>query len=87
MEPDGVRTNRQIVWHSLLLIPVSIMPVYMGFLGVIYFWMALLLGVSYLMSGIILARRYSIKNARFVLKVSVFYLPILFLTIIIDKFS
>ena len=84
-EPDGSRTNRQIIWHSFLLIPVSVMPVYIGILGMIYFWSAIILGVGYLISGFTLAKQYSVDNARFVLRVSVFYLPILFLTIIIDK--
>ena len=85
VEPDGSRTNRQIIWHALLLIPVSLMPVYVNLLGVIYFWAALVLGIGYLVSGFILAKQYSVNNARLVLKVSVFYLPILFLTIIVDK--
>ena len=85
MEPDGSRTNRQIIWHSFLLIPVSVVPVYIGILGMIYFWSAIILGVGYLISGFILAKQYSVDNARFVLRVSVFYLPILFLTIMIDK--
>ena len=87
MEPDGSRTNRQIIWHSFLLIPVSVMPVYIGILGMIYFWSAIILGVGYLISGFILAKQYSVDNARFVLRVSVFYLPLLFLTIMIDKIS
>tara|TARA_B100001094_G_scaffold160217_1_gene154944 strand:+ start:60 stop:833 length:774 start_codon:yes stop_codon:yes gene_type:complete len=85
VEPDGSRTNRQIIWHALLLIPVSLMPVYVNLLGVIYFWAALVLGIGYLVSGFILAKQYSVNNARLVLKVSVFYLPILFLTIMVDK--
>ena len=87
MEPDGSRTNRQIIWHSFLLIPVSVMPVYIGILGMIYFWSAIILGLGYLISGFILAKQYSVDNARFVLRVSVFYLPILFFTIMIDKIS
>ena len=87
MEPDGSRTNRQIIWHSFLLIPVSVMPVYIGILGMIYFWSAIILGVGYLISGFILAKQYSFDNARFVLRVSVFYLPILFFSIMIDKIS
>ena len=84
-EPDGARTNRQIIWHALLLIPVSVMPVYINLLGMIYFWAALFLGIGYLLSGFMLAKQYSVDNARLVLKVSVFYLPILFLTIMVDK--
>jgi len=85
VEPDGSRTNRQIIWHALLLIPVSVIPVYVDLLGMVYFWVALVLGIGYLISGFILAKQYSIDNARLVLKVSVFYLPILFLTIMVDK--
>ena len=85
VEPNGSRTNRQIIWHALLLIPVSVMPVYIKLLGMIYFWAALFLGVGYLLSGFMLAKQYSVNNARLVLKVSVFYLPILFLTIMVDK--
>ena len=87
VEPNGSRTNRQIIWHALLLIPVSVMPVYINLLGMIYFWAALILGVGYLLSGFILAKQYSVDNARLVLKVSVFYLPILFLTIMVDKLT
>ena len=87
VEPNGLRTNRQIIWHALLLIPVSVMPVYINLLGMIYFWSALILGIGYLLSGFILAKQYSVNNARLVLKVSVFYLPILFLTIMVDKLT
>ena len=87
VEPNGSRTNRQIIWHALLLIPVSVMPVHINLLGMIYFWAALILGIGYLLSGFILARQYSVNNARLVLKVSVFYLPILFLTIMVDKLA
>ena len=85
VEPDGSRTNRQIIWHSILLIPVSIMPVYMELLDMFYFYVALGLSIIYMMSGFLLAKKYSAQNARLVLKVSVLYLPALFLTIIIDK--
>ena len=85
MEDDGRRTNRQIIWHSLLLIPVSIMPSYMGLLGPIYFWGSFVLGILYLLSGIPLVRNYSLKNATLLLRASVFYLPVLFLIIMIDS--
>ena len=87
VEPNGSRTNRQIIWHALLLIPVSVVPVYINLLGMIYFWAALILGIGYLLSGFILAKQYSVDNARLVLKVSVFYLPILFLTIMVYKLT
>jgi len=85
VESNGSRTNRQIFWHSLLLIPVSLMLNYNGILGNFYFWGALSFGLLYLLSGIPLIRNYTFDNARILLKMSVFYLPLLFLTIIIDK--
>ena len=54
VEPDGRRTNRQIIWHALLLIPVSLVPVYMNTQGLIYLYGALFLGVCYLISGFLL---------------------------------
>ena len=86
LEPDGRRTNRQIIWHSLLLIPVSLVPVYMNLLGIIYFYGALLLGLGYLLSGFMLVKKYSVDNARSLLRMSVIYLPALFGTILLDRF-
>ena len=86
LEPDGRRTNRQIIWHSLLLIPVSIVPVYMNLLGIIYFYGALLLGLGYLLSGFMLVKKYSVDNARSLLRMSVIYLPALFGIILLDRF-
>jgi len=85
METDGRRTNRQIIWHSLLLIPVSIMPFYMDLLGPVYLWGAIILSILYLLSGIPLIKNYSIKNARLLLRASVIYLPALFIVIILDS--
>ena len=85
VEPDGKRTNRQIIWHSILLIPVSLVPVYMNTLGMIYFYGALLLGIGYLFSGFLLTKNSSMDNARSLLRMSVIYLPALFITILMDK--
>ena len=85
IESNGSRTNRQIIWHAALLIPVSLMLYYIGVLGLIYFWGSLLLGLLYLFSCIPLIKNYSYDNARFLLKVSIIYLPALFLTIILDQ--
>jgi len=85
VEPDGKRTNRQIIWHSTLLIPVSLVPVYMNILGMIYFYGALFLGICYLLSGFLLTKNFSMDNARSLLRMSVIYLPALFVTILMDK--
>ena len=84
IEEDSNRTNRQIIWHAFLLIPVSLFFVVTGVLGSIYFWGAAILGVFYLLSGIPLLRESSVKNAKLLLRTSVLYLPLLLVIILID---
>ena len=84
IEEDSNRTNRQIMWHAFLLIPVSLFFVVTGVLGSIYFWGASILGVVYLFSGIPLLRESSVKNAKLLLQTSVLYLPLLLVIIFID---
>ena len=84
IEEDNNRTNRQIIWHAFLLIPVSLFFVVTGVLGSIYFWGAVILGVVYLLSGILLLRESSVKNAKLLLRTSVLYLPLLLVIILID---
>jgi protoheme IX farnesyltransferase len=84
IEKENHRTNRQIIWHAFLLIPVSLYFVVTGALGIFYFWGALLLGIVYLTSGIPLLKKSSIKNAKLLLRTSVVYLPLLFIIILID---
>ena len=84
IEKENHRTNRQIIWHAFLLIPVSLYFVVTGVLGIFYFWGALLLGIVYLASGIPLLKESSIKNAKLLLRTSVVYLPLLLIIILID---
>ena len=46
VETDGKSTGRQIMLYSLALIPVSLLPTFLGMSGWIYFGGALLLGVG-----------------------------------------
>ena len=84
IEHESNRTNRQILWHAFLLIPVSLFFVVTGILGEIYFWGASALGFGYLISGIPLLRETTIDNAKLLLKTSVIYLPALLIVIFID---
>ena len=84
IEKENHRTNRQIIWHAFLLIPVSLYFVVTGALGIFYFWGALLLGIVYLISSIPLLKESSIKNAKLLLRTSVVYLPLLLIIILID---
>ena len=84
IEKESSRTNRQIIWHAFLLIPVSLFFVVTGILGEIYFWGASALGFGYLISGIPLLKDTTVENAKLLLKTSVIYLPALLIVIFID---
>ena len=85
VEPDGESTARQIVLASLLLIPVSLLPGLMSMTGRVYLWGALLLGAGFLHCGLRVARERTIRRARGVLLASVFYLPILYCLMLVDR--
>lgn len=87
IEKTSSRTKRQIVWHLFLLLPVSLIPFYIGLLGPMYLIGAVVLGLIYLLSGLQMIKSYTLKSARTLLRVSIIYLPVLFLIIIFDIFS
>ncbi len=78
VEPDGSSTARRVVFCSLALIPVSLLPSLMGLAGGFYFAGALLLGLGFLYCGLRLARLRNIIEARRLLHASVIYLPLLY---------
>ena len=85
VELNGSRTIRQIFWHLSLMIPVSLLPFISGMMGTVYLAGASLLTLGYFCSAIPMLRLKSKENASKILKASVFYLPLLFVIIIIDK--
>jgi protoheme IX farnesyltransferase len=85
VEQDGRSTARRILAYSIALIPISILPSYMGMAGKIYLVGAVLLGFAMLYFGIRLAflnlplaTAPSKMRARHVLQATVIYLPLLF---------
>jgi protoheme IX farnesyltransferase len=85
VEDDGRSTARRILAYSILLIPISILPSYMGMAGKIYLVGAVLLGIAMLYFGVRLAFLQmplttgpSKLRARHVLQATVIYLPLLF---------
>lgn len=85
VEPDGHITFRQIVLFTIMLIPVSLAPFFFANAGFIFLVGACLLGSWFLWASVRAARTKSNAAARGLLLVSVFYLPILFLLMVIDK--
>ncbi len=84
VQPDGWSTVLEALTYAVLMIPVSLLPVYLQIAGRIYGVAALLLGLVYLGYTIRFAQitraRSAIESrmyARDLLKVSVIYLPLL----------
>jgi heme o synthase len=85
VEQDGRSTARRILAYSLALIPISVLPSFVGMAGRVYLVGAIVLGLALLYFGI---RLTSLKlplgsapskmRARHVLQATVIYLPLLF---------
>ncbi len=84
VEPDGESTARQILLYSVLLIPISLLPKWMGMTGTIYLIGAIGLGLWFLYSGIQVSLDRTKAKARKVLLTSVVYLPVLYALMVLD---
>jgi protoheme IX farnesyltransferase len=85
IEPDGASTNRQIVSHSAALLAVSLLPTLLGAAGAVYFIVAFVLGVGFLVYGIRLVLQSTLRRARQLLFASLIYLPVLLLIMALDR--
>ncbi len=84
VEPDGESTARQILIFSVLLIPISLLPKWLGMTGDIYLIGALAMGIWFLYSGIRVSLDRTKLRARRVLLTSVVYLPVLYALMVLD---
>ncbi|MBT9330531.1 heme o synthase [Acidipila sp. 4G-K13] len=91
VQPDGWSTVLEALTYAILMIPVSLLPVWLHVAGRIYGGVALVLGLIYLgytirFGRIIRARTISESKmyARDLLKVSVIYLPLLLTALMLN---
>jgi len=85
VEPDGRVTGQQIISYTLLLVPVSLLPVVTGLAGSIYLVGAALLGLGFLYFSARAALVRTTWQARQLLLASVIYLPILFGLMVLNR--
>jgi protoheme IX farnesyltransferase len=85
VEPDGRVTAQQIVIYTVLLLPVSLLPVALGMSGRVYLYGAIFLGLLFLFSSVRAAFSRSRQEARRLLLASVIYLPLLFILMVLDR--
>jgi protoheme IX farnesyltransferase len=78
VEPEGKNAARQIVVCTFILLPVSLIPTWLGLSGFIYLSGALVLGLVFLAIAIRMAVLKTKWEARRLLLASVLYLPLLF---------
>ncbi len=77
-------TKIQMLAYTLVLFPVTLMPYFMGYAGVIYLASAIILSGFFVVSAIKVLFSDDMKHARLMFSYSVFYLFALFLAVMID---
>src|SRR6202043_3840459 len=94
VESDGKSTGKQILIYSLALIPISLLPAFLGMSGKLYLAGAPLLGIALLYVGWRLATlkvapftARSKQRARQLLQATVIYLPLLFALMMLNPKS
>lgn len=85
VDPQGRRTGRHILAHSLLLLAISSLPFWLGLSGWVYLSGALLLGSAMLGCGARTARSCTTRSASRVMRASIIYLPLLLILLAVDK--
>jgi len=84
-DPQGRAAARQILATSLVLLPVSLVPTWLGQMGWVYFAGALVLGTTLFYCGASAALVRSNALAKRLLMATVLYLPLIFGFMIVDK--
>jgi len=85
IDPEGHRTGRQAVSHTLGLLPVSLCPFLFKMSGPVYLAGAVVLGAAFLWFAIRFARELTILRARQLFFFSILYLPLLLTVMVLDK--
>lgn len=85
IDGDGSRTFSQIVWFSVLLVVVAVLPTFFGMSGYVYALGAFFASMWMLYLGIELRIRKTPVVAKKLFAVSLVYLPMLFLFIVFDS--
>jgi protoheme IX farnesyltransferase len=85
VDPEGQRTGRQALSHTLGLLPVSLCPFLFGLVGRVYLAGALVLGAGFVWFAFQFARQMSMSGARRLFYASILYLPLLLSLMVFDK--
>jgi protoheme IX farnesyltransferase len=84
VEPDGIRTGRQAVFYSAALLPLSMLPSLVGVSGLLYYWIALVLGGALLALSVQFSQQRTERAARRLFFGSITYLPLIWAAMVLD---
>ena len=84
LEPSNQATARRIVWFSVVLIPISLLPKFFDMVGYYYVGGAVAVGLYYVYAGLRAQFDRTVPRARQVLFASVVYLPVLYGLLVLD---
>ena len=85
LEPDGRSTGYQVAAYASALLPVSLVPSMMGLAGMVYFAVALALGIAFLAVSLRFAVTRTRRDARILFFTSIAYLPLVWLVMVLDR--
>jgi len=85
IDPTGRRAGNDAVGYAAALLPVSLIPAFVGLSGVIYLAVAGVLSLALLVLAIRFARERSVTNARGLFFGSLAYLPLIWVVMIATK--
>ena len=84
IDPTGQSTFRQMMLTCLILVPVGLMPTFIGMTGLAYFIVALIAGLAFLACGVLVVKHQSTKYARLMFFASLIYLPVILVMMVVD---
>lgn len=89
MLPSQERSSKftaiQCMFYSIVLIPLSLVPRYIGITGNIGMWVMMLCGAMYFAATVVFFINNDYKSAKRVMFASFIYLPITLLALVLDK--
>ena len=83
-DPSGARAARHIIGYCLLLLPVSVLPAYIGLLGHVYAGGVAVVSLLFLVAGTRFFVARTTRAARALFLASLAYLPLLSVLIVAD---
>jgi protoheme IX farnesyltransferase len=85
VDPEGFRTGRQAVSHTIGLLMVSLTPYLFRLADTIYLFGALALGIVFVVFAVQFSRQMTRQRARQLFFMSILYLPLLLGLMVFDK--